>query len=592
MKNIKRIYQIFKNILPETVNFKLIYLMAVLYSILETASILIFSYIGIDKAFEEKSIPIFIITIITVFSIQILTNITFAIAFSQGNKMTREINLKTREKLFKKTIDLDKEYHSTHPTGATINTLIGDVEIISEGFFWPSLYMVIHAIEIISALIICMIINIRLSCILLVLGPIILILSRLVFKGLTKIDDARREARKRRLSHINDGIMGIKTIKTLNLEEKNNKEYRQLVRNFNRLQIKKFNHLQLLWRVVDVLNFVASGILFYLSYNEFISLSLSYGQLYLFFSLFERCIFSITGISDNFESFSDVVVCAEKINNLLERKPLVQDKEGINPNPENLKGKIEFKNVNFKYPKGEQVLTDFSLVIKPKQKVALVGRTGSGKSTIASLIYRFYEPTKGQILFDDKDYLDLPQQFIRGNIGFILQDAMLFDDSILNNIRYGKQDATLEEVIDVCKKVGLDEVIEKAKDKYDTRVGEGGLLLSNGQKQLVAFARVLLRNPDIIILDEATSSVDSKTEQLIQECINTQFKDKTCIFIAHRLSTIKDVDNIIYLDKGKIIEQGSHEELIKLKQKYYKLYTNQFYTKLLNEELNRKEVLN
>ena len=337
---------------------------------------------------------------------------------------------------------------------------------------------------------------------------------------------------------------------------------------------------------------MASGILFYLSYNEFISLSLSYGQLYLFFSLFERCIFSITGISDNFESFSDVVVCAEKINNLLERKPLVQDKEGINPNPENLKGKIEFKNVNLKYPKGEQVLTDFSLVIKPKQKVALVGRTGSGKSTIASLIYRFYEPTKGQILFDDKDYLDLPQQFIRGNIGFILQDAMLFDDSILNNIRYGKQDATLEEVIDVCKKVGLDEVIEKAKDKYDTRVGEGGLLLSNGQKQLVAFARVLLRNPDIIILDEATSSVDSKTEQLIQECINTQFKDKTCIFIAHRLSTIKDVDNIIYLDKGKIIEQGSHEELIKLKQKYYKLYTNQFYTKLLNEELNRKEVLN
>jgi len=224
--------------------------------------------------------------------------------------------------------------------------------------------------------------------------------------------------------------------------------------------------------------------------------------------------------------------------------------------------------------------------MEPKQKVALVGRTGSGKSTIASLIYRFYEPTKGKILFDDKDYLDLPQKFIRNNIGFILQDALLFDDSIANNIRYGKQDATLDEIKEVCKKVGLHEVIEKSTDKYDTRVGEGGLLLSNGQKQLVAFARVLLKNPDIIILDEATSSIDSKTEQLIQECINKQFKDKTCIFIAHRLSTIKDVDNIIYIDKGKIIEQGNHNELMKLKGNYYKLYTNQFYNKLLDEQLN------
>lgn len=590
MKSIKRIFDIFRNILPHNVKFRLIYIMAVVYTLCELAFVFIFSYYGIDKAFEQNSIPLFIITAITMFVIQICSNVTFAIAFSKGNKVTREINIQTREKLFKKVMDLDKEYHNNHPTGATINTLVGDVEIISEGFFWPSLYLVINFVEIVVAILACMIINFKLSLILLILGPIILIISRIVFKKLTKVDDKRREARKRVLSHVNDGIMGIKTIKTLNLEEKNNKEYDVLINNQMKLQRTKMYYIQFMWRIIDIFNVIATGILFYLSYNEYISLSLSYGELYLFFSLFERCIYGIVSISDNYEAFSEVLVSAEKIDALLNKEPLIKDKEDIDMNPSPLKGKIEFKNITFKYPKGEQVLTDFSLKMEPKQKVALVGRTGSGKSTIASLIYRFYEPTKGQILFDDVDYLNLPQKFIRSNIGFILQDAMLFDDTIANNIRYGKQDATIEEIKEVCRKVGLDEVIEKSINKYDTRVGEGGLLLSNGQKQLVAFARVLLKNPDIIILDEATSSIDSKTEQLIQECINTQFKDKTCIFIAHRLSTIKDVDNIIYIDKGQIVEQGSHNDLMKQKGRYYKLYTNQFYNKLLDEELNLKEV--
>jgi len=313
-------------------------------------------------------------------------------------------------------------------------------------------------------------------------------------------------------------------------------------------------------------------------------MNLSYGELYLFFVLFDKCLYSVCAFSDNFESFSEVLVSAEKIDKMLSLEPLVKDRENINMNPESLKGEIEFDNITFKYPKGEQVLTDFSLKIEPKQKVALVGRTGSGKSTIASLIYRFYEPTKGKILFDGKDYLNLPQSFIRSNIGFILQDAMLFDDTLLNNIRYGKRDASEEEVREVCSRIGLDEFILKMPNKYETKVGEGGILLSNGQKQLIAFARVLLKNPDIVILDEATSSIDSKTEQLIQNCINNQFKDKTCIFIAHRLSTIKDVDKIVYIEKGAIVEQGNHHELMDKKRKYYKLYTNQFYSKMLEAE--------
>lgn len=588
MNSIKKIFKIFKNIMPKQINFKRIYIMAAMFALSELAILFIFSYFGIDKAFQENSIPLFVIVISSIFIVQLTSNITFAIAFKSGNKLTKIINTETREKLFKKVMELDREYHNNHPTGATINNLIGDVETISEGFFWPSMYFVIHGINVLVSITICAIINFKLTLIVFAFSPFIFIISKRTFRKLNKIDDKRREARKKKISHINDGITGIKTIKSLNLEKKNNAEYETLCKNLSRWEMKRHYRGQLMWRSIDLINCIAIGILFYLSYNEYTNLSLSYGELYLFFLLFEKTLYSISFMADDFEAFSDVVVAAEKIDKLLNLKPLVMDKKNIDLNPSELKGKIEFENLTFKYPKGEQVLTDFNLKIEPNTKVALVGRTGSGKSTIASLIYRFYEPTKGKILFDDKDYLELPQSFIRNSIGFILQDALLFDDTIMNNIRYGKQEASEEEAIEICKRIGLHEAIIKMNGGYNAKVGEGGLLLSNGQKQLIAFARVMLKNPDIIILDEATSNIDSKTEQLIQECINTQFKNKTCIFIAHRLSTIKDVDNIIYLEKGKVVEQGNHVELMNKQGKYYKLYTNQFYNKMLDAELGLK----
>ncbi len=584
MKSIKKILDIFKRIMPTGIKFKRIYIYSTIYALSEVAILFIFSYYGIDKAFKENSIPLFIIVISCITIAQFTSNITFALAFRHGNKIGKRINIEIREKLFKKAMELDKEYHNNHATGATINTLVGDVEVIGEGFFWPSLWIVYNTVTIIVCYLICAIVNFKLSLIILACAPIILLITKLTFPKMNEIDDKRREARKKRLSHINDGMMGIKTIKALNLEEKDFKEYDALCKNQSKFEMKRHYLSQSVWRTIDLIVALAIGILFYFSYNEYIVLNISYGGLYLFFILFDRCLYSVAAFSDNFDAFSEVLVSAEKIDKMLSLTPLVKDRENINMNPKTLKGEIEFKDLTFKYPKGEQVLTNFNLRVESKSKVALVGRTGSGKSTIASLIYRFYEPTKGKILFDGKDYLDLPQTFIRSNIGFILQDAMLFDDTIINNIRYGKREATLEEVQEVCKKVGLDEFILKMPNKYDTKVGEGGLLLSNGQKQLIAFARVLLKNPDIVILDEATSSIDSKTEQLIQKCINDQFKDKTCIFIAHRLSTIKDVDKIIYLDKGTIVEEGNHVELMDKKGKYYKLYTNQFYNKMLQAE--------
>ena len=585
MKSIKKALNLIRNVMPKNINFKKIYFSAVIYTICELAILFVFSYIGIDIAFKKESIPLFIIVVSIVCFIQLTSNITYMIAFKNGNKMTKDINIEVRRKLFKKVMDLDKEYHNNHPTGATMNTVIGDVEMISEGFFWPSLYIVIQSVNIIVCFIICLFINYKLSMILVLSAIPVYFLSSYFLKRGAKIDDKRREIRKRKLSHINDSVMGIRTIKTLNLEKKSYQEYKAINKENYKYNLKREYNYQYLWRLIEIISNIAIAALFYFSYKEYISLSISYGSIYLFFTLFDKCIYSVGGLANNIDSIEEVLLSAEKVEKLLNKEPMIKDRENINLNPEKLKGEIEFKNVTFKYPKGEQVLTDFNLKINPKTKVALVGRTGSGKSTIASLIYRFYEPTAGEILFDGKDYLELPQAFIRKNIGFILQDALLFDDTIINNIRYGKREASLEEVKEVCKKIGLDEFVEKMENKYDTRVGEGGLMLSNGQKQLIAFARVLLTNPDIIILDEATSSIDSLYEQLIQNCINVHFKDKTCIFIAHRLSTIKDVDNIIYIDKGKIIEEGNHISLMNKKGKYYNLYMSQFYNKLLNEQL-------
>jgi len=422
MNKIKKIFKVIKNIVPEGANFKYITITALIHSLCELTILFIFAYYGIDKAFKENSIPLFIIVICSIFVAQIISNITYSMCFRKGNELTKNICIETREKLFKKVMELDKEYYNTHPTGAIINTVVGDVEVVGGGLFWPFMGVITHGTNVLIPLIICFFINYKLSSVILVLAPLIIFITKFTFNKLSKIDDKRRAYKKKVLSHINDGVMGIKTIKSLNLEEKNNKEYAYLSEKRVKYNLKKHYVSQFMWRSVDLINVIAIAVLFYLSYNEYMNLALSYGELYLFFLLFERSLYNMSYLSNTIEEFSDVVLSAEKIDSLLNRKSLIEDKENIDLNPEKLRGKIEFENITFKYPKGETVLKDFNLKIEPRTKVALVGRTGSGKSTIASLVYRFYEPTKGKILFDDKDYTDLPQKFIKDNIGFILQD--------------------------------------------------------------------------------------------------------------------------------------------------------------------------
>lgn len=316
--------------------------------------------------------------------------------------------------------------------------------------------------------------------------------------------------------------------------------------------------------------------------------ALEIGTLSVFMSYAQGMVSPMLWIIDALSTLVNTQVNIERVTNLLNTKsdvvdtPEVVEKYGdtFDPKRENweeLIGDIEFDNISFTYPDGEeQVLDRFSLKVPKGTRVAIVGETGAGKSTLVNLVCRFYEPTEGRVLIDGKDARERSQLWLHSNIGYVLQSPHLFSGSVRDNLRYGKPDATDEEIMEALKIVSADKVIEKMDNGLDSEVGEGGDLLSTGEKQLLSFARAIIADPKILVLDEATSSVDTMTEQIIQSALKTVTEGRTTFMIAHRLSTVRDSDVIIVVRDGKIVEQGKHSYLMKQKGYYHSLYTKQF----------------
>ena len=284
---------------------------------------------------------------------------------------------------------------------------------------------------------------------------------------------------------------------------------------------------------------------------------------------------AINEIANQYANIQTAIAGAERIFEVMEADP--EPAGGDKPfDPEKVKGDINFKNIDFGYVPEKQVLQGLDLWVKQGQKIAIVGATGSGKTTIVNLLTRFYETDGGEITVDGTDIRDIPVSGLRKSIGIVLQDTVLFSGTIGENIRYGRSDATDSEVKAAAEKAYADEFIERMPDKYDTRLSEGGSNLSQGQRQLLSIARAVLADPKILILDEATSSVDTRTEMHIQSAMVALMKDRTSLIIAHRLSTIRDADKIVVIDHGRVCEAGSHEELIAQHGRYYELYQTQF----------------
>ncbi len=510
--------------------------------------------------------------------------------------------IEIRKQAFDKLQKLSFSYYDTTSSGWIMARMTSDARKLASIISWGIVDLLWGFMLMIGILIVSIIINWRLALILIILVPVFLILTMYFRKKILKEYRGVRKINSEITASFNESFMGSNTTKTLVLEKQNEEEFENTITRMKKRSIRAAIFSSIFWPTILVLGYLGVAVIAVeggkLVLSDNIKLIITTGTLYLFIDYAMRFFDPVMSIARIISDFQQAQASAERVISLIETEPDVKDSLEVvekygdlyHPKKENwedLIGSIEFDNVSFKYKGTDKlVLEKFNLQIKPGQMIAFVGETGSGKSTIINLISRFYEPTSGEIRIDNKDYKKRSIGWLHTNIGYVLQTPHLFSGNILENVRYGRLDASDEEVKRACKIVNADEFIEKLPDGYLTDIGEGGNKLSIGQKQLLSFARAIVSNPKILILDEATSSIDTENEKIIQNAIKVILKNRTSLVVAHRLSTIVDADLIIVLKEGKIIEQGQHLELLKQKGYYFNLYKNQFIQELEQSKID------
>jgi len=501
-----------------------------------------------------------------------------------------------RKIAFKRLQELSFSYYDKTSVGWLMARMTSDTQRLGETIAWGLVDATWGFTVMVAAVVIMFYMNWQLALITLCVTPILVVVS-IYFQR--KILSAYREVRKtnsRITGAFNEGIMGAKTTKTLVREEENLKEFQDLTSQMRRSSIRAVVFSSIYFPIVLSLAAIGTGLALWFGGERVIAGIISYGTLAAFISYAAQFFDPVHNLARIFAELQNAQASAERVMSLINTQPDIQDTPEViekygtefEPKKENwptIIGNVSFRNVSFAYKDGEKVLENFNLEVKAGETIALVGETGAGKSTIVNLICRFYEPTEGEILIDGVDYRKRSQLWLQSNIGYVLQTPHLFSGTIMENIRYGRLEATDEEVIEAAKLVNAHQFIMKLENGYNTEVGEGGNRLSTGEKQLISFARAIIANPRILILDEATSSIDTETEQLIQYAIQKVLEGRTSFIIAHRLSTIRSADRILVIEDGKIIEEGNHMELMRKKGYYYRLYTNQF-----KEEQQRRAI--
>ncbi len=506
------------------------------------------------------------------------------------NSMAVELNVakSIRRAVFVHLQKLSFTYYNTTPVGFMMARVMSDTGRIGQMVSWGLIDMLWAIIYVIGVFIAMLLLNVKLALLVMCIIPFIAIITIYFQKKILNVNRKIRKINSTMTGAINEGISGARTSKTLVIEDKNLKDFSGITDKFYSANIRAtvlnavFIPIILCFSTLTVCIVLVRG--GYLVIND----AIEFGTISVFITYATSIFEPIQQIARVFADFVSTQANIERVTGLIETEPDIIDtpevieKYGDNFNPkkenwETIKGDIEFRNVSFKYPDGDEyILSDFNLKIPAGTTVAIVGETGAGKSTLVNLACRFFEPTKGQILIDGKDYKERSQLWLHHNIGYVLQSPHLFSGTVRDNIRYGKFDATNEEIGASIKIVSADAVINSMENGLDTNIGEGGDRLSTGEKQLISFARAIIADPKIFVLDEATSSIDTQTEQLIQDAIMKILKNRTSFLIAHRLSTIKKADIILVVKNGNIIERGTHKELLKQKGYYFSLYQKQF----------------
>ena len=480
---------------------------------------------------------------------------------------------------------LSFSYFNQNSVGYIHARVISDSSRIGSLFSWTLIDGVWQMAYLVGAIIVMLVINAKLALMVLTIMPIIVLLFSVFQSRLVRVNREVREINSKITGNFNEGITGAKTIKTLVIEDKIHDGF---VADTAAMRKKTVRAAHLRGLFASTMGFASSLALAIVLWRGGYIAASEVGTFSMFMSYAQGMMEPVRWIIDSISDLITTQVNIERLSKLLETKSDVVDSPEVikkygdcfDPKRENwepIKGDIEFDDVSFKYPDGDEyILEHFSLNIPFGTNIAIVGETGAGKSTLVNLICRFYEPTSGRVLIDGRDARERSQLWLHSAIGYVLQTPHLFSGTVRENLLYGNPNATDEDIRRALELVSAQGVVDKLENGLETDVGEGGDMLSTGEKQLLSFARAILADPRILVLDEATASVDTITEQKIQSAIDTIIRGRTSIVIAHRLSTVRNADLILVVDDGKIIEQGTHEQLMSRRGSYYRLYTRQY----------------
>lgn len=583
--------KIWKKVLPFLKPFRKVVWMVILLNLFCSAvdiALPLFQRYAIDNFIETGSIqglPIFAVVYLVVIALQTAS----VIAFTRGNiRIEMQMGRDMKRACFVHLQTLSFSYYNVTPVGYILARVMNDTNRIAGLVAW-NLVDMLWAFTYVAGVFVAMaVLNWKLALIVMLIVPSIAILTVYFQNRILKWNRKVRKINSKITSAYNEGIMGAKTSKTLVIEEKNAEGFREITQEMRTAGVKAARLSAIYLPLVLFFSSLATAIVLARGGKMVLDDLMMIGTLSAFSSYAVGIFEPIQQLARNIAEVISAQANIERVTGLLEQEPQIVDTPEVEekygdaffPKKENweeLKGDIEFKDVSFRYPDGnEEVLKHFNLKVPAGTTVAIVGETGAGKSTLVNLACRFFEPTQGQILIDGKDYRERSQLWLHSNIGYVLQNPHLFSGTVMDNIRYGNLNATDEQVKAAAKAVSADQVVAKLEHGYSSDVGEGGDLLSTGEKQLISFARAVLADPRIFVLDEATSSIDTQTEQLIQNATEKLLEGRTSFLIAHRLSTIRKADVILVVKDGKVVEQGTHKELLKAKGYYYQLYSKQF----------------
>jgi len=529
---------------------------------------------ALDEAIPDKNIKMLLILVALLCFTFILSIIFTTIRSRIMINVSQNIIYDIRKDIFEHLQKLPFQYYDDRPHGKILIRVVNYVNSVSDMLSNGLINVVLEIMNLIFIVIFMFLVDVKLSLVVLAGVPILGIFMFWIKEKQRKAWQQVSNKNSNLNAYLQENIVGARITQMFAREEENAETFSELCDRCRTTWFKAVMYSNMVWPGIDNISVCVRAAVFIVGLIFMGQGEVSLGVIVAVTSYASRFWQPIMNLGNIFNNFINNIAYLERIFETLDEPVTVCDAEGAVEMPE-IRGDVTFENVTFAYEEGKDVLKNVSFEVKAGESVALVGPTGAGKSTIVNLISRFYNVGQGRVLIDGQDIANVQLHTLRSQMGIMLQDSFIFSGTIEDNIRYGKLDATTEEIMKASKTVCADEFINRFTDGYQTEVKERGSLLSQGQKQLISFARTLLSDPAILVLDEATSSIDVQTEKALQQGLNAMLQGRTSFIIAHRLSTIKNCDKIMYVDQGGIVECGSHDELIAKKGYYYKLYTAQ-----------------